>query len=69
MKESLLVNPQKSSLLIMEEGMKAIDKKKTEVNNKKKYEKPEIKKHRSISIISGSCSYYGALYNSSTYYY
>lgn len=49
--------------------MKANDKKKPEVNNKKKYEKPEVKKHRSVSIISGSCSYYSTSYNFGTYYY
>jgi len=59
----------KSSFKITEEGMKANDKKKPEVNNKKKYEKPEVKKHRSVSIISGSCSYYSTSYNFGTYYY
>lgn len=63
------MNTPESSSKIMEERMKAKDKKNPEVNSKKKYEKPEIKKHRSVSIISGSCSYYSPSVSFGTYYY
>jgi hypothetical protein len=53
----------------VEEGMKEKDKKNSEAKDKKKYQKPEIKKHRSVSIISGSCSYYSPSYSFGTYYY
>ncbi len=53
----------------MEEGMKKKDMKNVEAKSKKKYEKPEVKKHRSVSIISGSCSYYSPTQSFGTYYY
>ena len=40
--------------------------------NKKKYETPEIKKHKSASIASGStdsCSYYNERVSGGTYYW
>jgi hypothetical protein len=49
--------------------MKTIEKKKLEQESKKKYEKPEIKKHHSVSVISGSCSYYSASYSFGVYYH
>lgn len=49
--------------------MKAEEKKVQEQETKKKYEKPEIKKHRSVSIISGSCSYYSVSFSFGTYYF
>jgi hypothetical protein len=58
----------KVSMKIKGGRMKPIEKKKQKMETKKKYEKPEIKKHHSVSVISASCSYYHSSYSFGIYY-